>query len=93
MSQDIFPNLIGLFFGLMPIWITFVFNPLWTIGIRRITIIILVISNILFFSLHFFNFSLDSFTDMYARRITFVLLILYWTILAYRAYQLWPRQK
>ena len=93
MTKDIFLTFIGLFFGLMPIWITFVLNPLWTISRRRITIIVLVTSNVLFFSLLFNNSPLDSFTDMFARRITIVLLILYWAILAYRAYQLWPRQK
>lgn len=93
MNENIFPIFVALLYGLMPIWITFVLNPLWSINKRRIIIIVLVLSNILFYSFLFTKSTPRSFADPFARPIAMVLLILYWIILIYRAYQLWFRQK
>jgi hypothetical protein len=42
MNEKLAPALIAIFFGLMPLWITFVINPLWTVRTKKTIITVLV---------------------------------------------------
>lgn len=93
MNKDIIPILFGLFFGLMPIWITFAINPLWSIRTRKKILVALFILFTSFLIYIATSFTPNDFTDLFAQHVSVLVLFLSWILLIYRVYQLWPRRK
>jgi hypothetical protein len=93
MNKDIVSTLVGVFWGLMPLWITLVVNPLWSIGTKKVFLICLfVLYNLLLVNI-LTRVTPKSFSDTLTQNITIVMFFLHWTLTLFRIYQLWPRQK
>jgi hypothetical protein len=83
--------LVSLFFGFMPLWMGYVVSPRWAAKTQKISIVVLIALNVLFYGLLFFMSSTGSFKDMLSSSASLVLVFVFWVILLYRANQLWPR--
>lgn len=90
--NNIVPVFVGLIFGSMPIWMSFVINPLWSARVRKTILFMLVLSATFFYVLLFTTARPEAFADSSTKRVALVMLVLYWIILIYRTYKLWPRK-
>jgi len=83
--------LVSLFFGFMPLWMTYVINPRWAAKTQKAIIVMLIGLNVLFYGFLFFGSSSASFKDLLSSSTSILLVLLFWIILIVRANQLWPK--
>lgn len=83
--------LISLFFGLMPLWMSYVISPRWATKTQKAVIAGLIGLNVIFYGFLFFASSIGSFKDMLSSSASLVLIFVFSVILFIRATQLWPR--
>ncbi|MFN8412465.1 MAG: hypothetical protein U0Z26_08760 [Anaerolineales bacterium] len=85
----------SLFFGLMPIWITFVPRVIPNPKFLKIILVALVISNPVFVIYLFFidKSNPNIFADLLTKQIAIAGVFIVWLSIIYRVYQIWPRQK
>jgi hypothetical protein len=91
MGEKVVLIVISLFFGCMPLWMGFVVNPRWAVRTRRTVIAALILLNVLFYGFLFFSSSVGTFADMLTSSTSIILLLVFWVMLIYRAYQLWTQ--
>jgi hypothetical protein len=93
--NKIIATIIGIFFGLMPFWMTFVISPLWPVRTRKITILVLITLNILFWIFIIFKANLTPgvFGDPYVPYFFYFGIFIFLLLLIFRAYQLWPKRE